>query len=514
MKRPHVFIPLEPHADEHYLIQLHAVISDYFKLLEKPNFEAIFYRRHYCSHNKETLIAIGRDYNVTRERIRQIAKIGYSQIVGLLKGRTLKKPHCTVREEIRRHLKDSVENYCKDDIIIKKDLIENAETNLSKDAQHYIYHLDILMESLEYIKEEYKSQEYYIASSSPIKLSDICKKIKEYLNKKDVAISQDDLIRAVKISVSLLETVLRFMPEVELVEYGHYRLASDSLIRYSDLAYRLLKEHGKPMHFKDIDKAIGAADSTNAARYRTDSRLVGIGKTGMWGLEEWDMNNDSIIDVIRDALKHFSKPATYDQIIARVQKIRPDLSKEQTMSCISLYRKQFKWVSEDTIALREWTWVKGRSRIYRHRRPVINRLSFEKIVINAIKKDTLTAHDLTKKIAHNFPNEKIRYIGLRLYRLPVLERIDIKGIAYFKRHPEYKKYIVPRKLKQSSISDAAIEILSKKGSMGLNKLIYLVQEKGFNKASIYSFLRKDNRFSIVRTEGVRVCNISLTKNLL
>jgi len=509
MKKLHVFIPLEPHADEHYLIQLHAVISDYFKLLGKPNFEAIFYRRHSCSHNKETLIAISRDYNVTRERIRQIAKIGYSQIVGLLKGRTLKKPHCTVREEIRKYLRDSIENYCKDDIIIKKDLIENAE---SKDVQHYIYHLDILMESLGYIKEEYKSQGYYIASSSPIKLNDICKKIKEYLNKKAVTINKNDLIKTVKISVPLLETALRFMPEVELVEYGRYRLASDSLIRYSDLAYRLLKEHGKPMHFKDINKAVGAADSVNAARYRTDHRLIGIGKTGMWALKEWDMNNDSIIDLIRDALKYFSKPATYDQIIARVQKIRPDISKEQIMANVSLYRKQFKWVNKDTIALREWAWVKGRSRIYRHRRPVINRLFFKKIVVNAIKKDTLTAHDLTKKIAHNFPDEKMQYIQLRLYRLPVLDKIYIKGIAYFRRHPEYKKYIVPRKLKRSSISDVAIEILSKKGSMGLNKLIYLVQEKGFNKASIYSFLRKNSRFSIVRTEGVRVRQISLSKN--
>ena len=232
----------------------------------------------------------------------------------------------------------------------------------------------------------------------------------------------------------------------------------------------------------------------------------------MWGLEEWGMNNNSIIDLIRDALKHFSKPATYDQIIARVQKIRPDISKKQIMSHISHYRKQFKWIDRNTIALREWTWVKGRPRTYKNRRPIINRLFFEKIVANAIKRGTFTAHDLTKKIAHNFPNEKIQYIQLRLYGLPVLERIDIKGVAYFKRHPEYKKYIVPKKLKRSSILDVAIEILSKKGSMGLNKLIYLVQEKGFNKASIYSFLRKDSRFSIVRTEGVKIKQISLSKN--
>jgi hypothetical protein len=502
MRKPQPqLLPFDPDTGQHYLEQLHAVISDYFRLTGKPKYEMIFYRRCHYPADRETLDGIGKDFNVTRERIRQLANICCDQILSILKGETLKKPSCVLSEGVRQYLRVSVEKYCRDGIIIKKDLIEDAEVSLPEDKQHYIYHLELLMESLGYNRVEYKEQEYYITEKSIIKLGDICNSLVKYLHDRSLTVSLDDLTEHMKLSSTLVKTALKLLPEAVEVEYEHYRIADDQLLIYSDRAYRILKEYGKPMHFQDINKAIKASKTLTGARLRKDKRLVGIGKTGMWGLAEWHLNTDTIIDLILNALKFIARPATYGQITAIIQMARPEISYNTIVSYISNYRGKFKWIDKRTIALREWKDTVGEDKPVGRRKNVIDMQVLKRAVIEAVGDQTMSAREIADKIAHIITQEPPRILMLRIYRLPVLEKVNTEGLAYFRLNPKYTEHMGPRNTKWNAFVEEAHKILSKKGSMLLSELLGKLVAKGFNRVSMYAVIRNDERFVTRKGSG-------------
>jgi len=511
--RPHHTIPFESNTQEHYLFQLHAVISDYFMLTGKPRHELIFYRRYHGTGKKETLESLGRDFQVTRERIRQIAHLHRDSIKQLLLGNTLKKPHCSVSETTRQQFISSVEKYCRDGVIIKKDLVDEIEVSLPEDKRHYAYYLDLLMESLGYNKEEYHDQEYYIAANSIIKLDGICDEIKTCISRKIFAVTLDELTTAVKLSSTLVKTALKLIPEVCQVAYEQY-VMPDRQLTQCDRVYSILKDRGKPIHFKELLKEIGVTTEGSANRFLKDGRLTPIGKTGMWALTEWHMNNDTIIGLIKNALKYIARPATYDQIATMVLAARPETSPHTIKSLIYTYRSQFKWVSENTIALKTWKKVEGSSYEPKLRQDLIDVQTFKHAVVKAVGEDTLTAVEITDRLALVFPDQIPRYLLTKVYSADVLERLTIDELTYFRRHPDYQRLLEPKILKRDKIADAAFKLIVESGStMRLVDLIEKLHSLGYKKISIYSSLNRDSRFITVGSKGCKGKSISIVEKV-
>jgi hypothetical protein len=511
-RRPHHTIPFDVNTQEHYLLQLHAVISDYFMLTGKPKHELIFYRRYHGSTDKkETLESLGRDFQVTRERIRQITHLNRDCVKKLLSGKTLKKPHCSVSEATRQHFISSVEKYCRDGVVIKRDLIEDVEVSLPEDKWHYACYLDLLMESLEYNKEEYHDQEYYIASNSIIKLDGICDEIKTYISRKVFAVTLDELTTAVKLSSTLVKTALKLIPEVCQVAYEQY-VMPDRQLTQCDRVYSILKDHGKPIHFKELLKEVGVTTEGSANRFLKDGRLTPIGKTGMWALTEWHMNNDTIIGLIKNALKYIARPATYDQIATMVLAARPETSPHTIKSLIYTYRSQFKWVGKDTIALKTWKKVEGSPYEPRLRQDLIDTQTFKHAVVNAVGEDTLTALEVADRLESVFPNQIPRYLLSKVYSTNVLERLTIDELTYFRRHPDYIRLLDPKILKKTKIADAAFKLIVESGStMRLVDLIEKLCGLEYKKISIYSTLYRDRRFITIGSKGCRGKLISIVE---
>ena len=125
-----------------------------------------------------------------------------------------------------------------------------------------------------------------------------------------------------------------------------------------DKIYVILHDHGKPMHFSEIAKAIKDSDfrrkdvTTQAIHNELikDKRFVLIGR-GIYALKEWGYKKGTVADVIAEVLRKEGGPLHRDEIVRRVLKSRH--VKETTILLNLQGKPQFKRVAKATYTLAE-----------------------------------------------------------------------------------------------------------------------------------------------------------------
>ncbi len=125
-----------------------------------------------------------------------------------------------------------------------------------------------------------------------------------------------------------------------------------------DKIYVILSDHGKPLHFSDIAKAIKDSDfkrkdvTTQAIHNELikDGRFVLIGR-GIYALKEWGFQKGTVADIISDILKKEGGPLHRDEIVKRVLKHRQ--VKETTILLNLQGKSRFKRVAKATYTLAE-----------------------------------------------------------------------------------------------------------------------------------------------------------------
>ena len=110
--------------------------------------------------------------------------------------------------------------------------------------------------------------------------------------------------------------------------YGEYGLTSWTTVNprgVRDKAYVVLNKERKPMHFENVARAItNAGWSKKKAHPQTvhnelikDSRFVLVGR-GLYALKEWGYEPGTVKDVMVSTLKEASQPMTKDDVIQKV----------------------------------------------------------------------------------------------------------------------------------------------------------------------------------------------------
>jgi hypothetical protein len=344
-------------------------------------------------------------------------------------------------------------------------------------------------------------------------MTDLCSKIKEYLLDKILPVSMDDLTQRMQRSSSLVKIALGMIPSVEALSDDRYQISGEHLRTRIDLAYRILHQHGKPMHYKEIYKVAGYMQVYGgASRLSGDKRFKNIGKTGEWGLSEWNMNADTIVVLVRKTLRFLARPATYKELATVIQMARPEVTAVTMRSIISTYRKQFVWVDENTIALKEWKNVKGSSKPIRKRTGRYSTVAFSKLVAQVAPDQPMHGTPLTNMVLQLCPGEKFSHVNLRLYSCPVLERVPINGVIHFKLKPDYEKYLQPRVPISEQITNFVVKYLSDKKEARLKEVINAIRDAGYSFATAYTILRRSNRFEftdLTRGKIIRLVEESL-----
>jgi DNA-directed RNA polymerase delta subunit len=310
------------------------------------------------NNDPKTLEAVGQDYKITRERIRQIIEAALKTV----KKQPVLKMADVFIKQAEQILKQSggVDENVRFLTKIDKQFKE-SKGNLS--AIRFLLTLNPDF-SFEEENDLYNSF-WHFSRISKDKIYKNIKNIGGLFKKKQSTYLMDEILTLVKknvfsnINKEELRAYLEISKKVGMNPFGEYGLFDWMEIDPSgarDRAYLIMKHSKKPLHFSDITKrlnecneiTIPASVASHSWQKKVciqtvhnelirDSRFVLIGR-GIYALGEWGYKPGKIVNVIKDILKEAGKPLKQEAIIKEVKKRR--MAKDNTI-ILNLHNKKY-----------------------------------------------------------------------------------------------------------------------------------------------------------------------------
>ena len=294
---------------------------------------------------KLTLDAIGKRYNITRERVRQIEN---HSLAAIRKSKAYKD-----NEPVFTELKELVLNL--GGLVSEKDLLGYLGNDVN--IQNHFHFLFVVGEEFKREKEDEEFKHRWHVDP------ELSNKIKEALRKLYSKLSDDELIVEGDLIRSFLEevkdlnekykndevvkrwlSISRKIGKNPLGEWGRSSSSNINAKGMRDYAFLVIRKHGSPIHFKEVAKAITyyfnkkAHVATTHNELIKDPRFVLVGR-GLYALSEWGYISGVVKDVIHKILKK-EGPLPKEKIIEKVLKER--YVKENTILVNLQNTKYFK----------------------------------------------------------------------------------------------------------------------------------------------------------------------------
>ncbi|OGE88561.1 MAG: hypothetical protein A3J07_02475 [Candidatus Doudnabacteria bacterium RIFCSPLOWO2_02_FULL_49_13] len=305
----------------------------------------------------ETLEAIGKKFNLTRERVRQIEK---DSLAGLRKNKSSAKDQALslIFDTILEHGHIMSEEFLIQIMLLDKQ--SESETAAFK----FLLNIGDQLSNLKETGEFYES--WYVRGFDLEKLKAVIDSFVSILEAEDHVVSQISLYdkfrdtefyreHVLELTESILKSYLNISKAIQINPFNEIGLKNWSEVRPRDVgdkAYLVLKHHGKPEHYSDITKLINEHRFDAKTAYQEtvhnelikDSRFVLIGR-GIYALTEWGYKKGVVADVIKEILRAAGKPLNRDEIISEVMKKRQ--VKRNTILVGLSNRKNFTKVGKD-----------------------------------------------------------------------------------------------------------------------------------------------------------------------
>jgi len=278
---------------------------------------------------RKTLESIGREYGITRERVRQIenfalgamrkskdyqeAEVIFEEVAGIVKNLGGIVPEDVLMEHISNDT--VVHNHINFFMTLSNKFTKHKEdddfshrwsidTRISDHIHESLKNLHTSITKEELIREEDIVARFV---SSLIEISD------DYKNNRDV------IQRYLRLS--------KIIGKNPLNEWGHIDSPNVKARGIKDYAYLILRREGKPMHFRDVAIAINKTFN-KAAHVATchnelikDKRFNLVGR-GMYGLREWGQTGGVVRDIIEKVINEAGKALSKEDIVERVLALR------------------------------------------------------------------------------------------------------------------------------------------------------------------------------------------------
>ncbi len=276
---------------------------------------------------KMTLESIGKKYNITRERVRQIEN---HSIANIRKSKEYEKEH-KVFDELKEHLRKL------GGVMSEHDLLNQFTSD--KSTQNHIHFLLVVGEDFKKHKEDDEFKTHWHIDH---KLAD---KIHETLRKIYSDLDDDAIVPESAIIDSFLQYIKDVSEEYKneevikrwlwmsksldknpLGEWGKSKSNNINARGVRDYAFLVIRKHGSPIHFREVARLITEVFNKKAHVATThnelikDPRFVLVGR-GLYALAEWGYMSGVVKDVIKKILEK-EGPLTKEKIIERVMKER------------------------------------------------------------------------------------------------------------------------------------------------------------------------------------------------
>jgi len=276
---------------------------------------------------RKTLEEIGKKYNITRERVRQVEDVA----LNFIKKSEAFKSEQAVFEELKQLM------HKLGSIVSESELL----SYISKDEtiQNHIHFFLVLSDAFKKYRED---DHFHTRWSVDEAMAD---KIHESLRKLYATLKDEDLIpetEMIKKFFDQMKDISEDYRDEEMAKrwlsmskavakngLGEWGKASSPNIRtrgIKDYAFLVMRRHGSPMHFKEVADSISKTFSKKT-HYATchnelikDPRFVLVGR-GMYALTEWGYKAGIAREVIEDILKK-EGPLSKNEVVEKVMKER------------------------------------------------------------------------------------------------------------------------------------------------------------------------------------------------
>lgn len=280
---------------------------------------------------RKTLESIGAKYNITRERVRQLEK----HALGLVR----QSKSYDETQAVFTELKNTIDAL--GGVVHEQQFLETMYPNDVVNQNHLHFYLTVADNFNKGKGDEDFHDHWFTDPIVAAHVREVLKTVHQTLQDHELLeeaqmvdrIMGHELIQAMPPEKVTPATVLRWLDISRAVgknSLGYFGLSKSRNIStrgVKDLAYLVLREHGSPLHFREITQTISNTFKrpVNTATAHnvliSDDRFVLIGR-GVYALASWGYQRGSARDVIRSVLLAESHPLSRQEIIDKVMKER------------------------------------------------------------------------------------------------------------------------------------------------------------------------------------------------
>lgn len=294
---------------------------------------------------KETLESIGKDFKITRERVRQIERDG------LLKLQKQVKKYRRVYNEIKKNFKKSRGNLLKEEDVFLKITDGNSKEEIN-----------FLLSINPDFSRRNETEDFYafwsIGKSGWSSAQKVVESARKKLEKEGKPLAVKDFLKEInqkeKISLEELLSYLAVSKKLKVNSEGFFGLREWPEInprRVKDKAYLIFKKEKKPLHFSKVAEFISSRHlQTVHNELIKDSRFVLVGR-GTYALREWGYQDGTVKEIISKILEESKEPLNRKEIVKKTLDQR--MVKENTVFLNLSDRKRFLRDQEGFYKIRE-----------------------------------------------------------------------------------------------------------------------------------------------------------------
>jgi hypothetical protein len=309
---------------------------DLISNLKEKQQKVILHRFGLSNRKKLTLDAIGKDFGVTRERVRQIEVASLNRLRKL----AILEHNKPVFEKIKAIIASKGGVILEDKLV--DELIADLDENRKDEIKKILRFILLLNEDISGIEEsENINAGWHLASIDKKMVEDIAKAFSQILESKGEVLEDETiLLEAAKHEIvekykgkatsEFLKSSIDMTKKLHRTDEGKRGLASWSWVKpktIRDKIFFVLSKKNEPMHFSEIATEIEKSQfdhkkatlQTIHNELISDNRFVLVGR-GLYGLSNWGFEGGTVEDVIEKVLKASNTAMDQNSIVEEVMK--------------------------------------------------------------------------------------------------------------------------------------------------------------------------------------------------
>lgn len=334
-------------SDKNREMDFRDLVFNMIKELPERSADVIEKRFNIGGKGAETLEGIGRKYNITRERVRQIE----SEAIARLKQIGKKHDIDLIFNDLKKTI-NSCGGAMSEEEIIRHLFKSKSRDNINKQVALLILSLDDKIKTAKETKAYKKI--YFYEKESFAKFKNVIEILEKYLAESGKNLSFEKMLNLLKdnnFSNLSKEAVKSYLSSNKIIlrsvigEWGHWKWPHINPRSVRDKAYLTLKKNKSPLHFISIADGISEIwrnekkpnSQTVHNELIKDKRFVLIGR-GIYALSEWGYKHGTVLDVLLEIFNQAGKEMGQNEIVEKVLERR--MVKENTI-ILNLQNKKY-----------------------------------------------------------------------------------------------------------------------------------------------------------------------------